>query len=96
LRQKQVFRQKTCFCFFASLSFQTDFSQKFSILNSQIELLRSADSIMKNIPTNLFADNQDKIVIRTWESGGGEMPRKVQKAISEFEISIDNEEFTVY
>jgi hypothetical protein len=24
------------------------------------------------------------------------MPRKVQKAISEFEISIDNEEFTVY
>ena len=51
---------------------------------------------MKNIPTNLYADNGDKIVIRTWESGGGEMPRKAQKAIEEFEIIINNQKFTVY
>ena len=51
---------------------------------------------MKNNPTNLYSDNGDKIVIRTWESGGGEMPRKAQKAISEFKVSIDDREFTVY
>ena len=51
---------------------------------------------MKNIPTNLYADNGDKIVIRTWESGGGEMPRKAQKAIEEFEIIINNQKFTVF
>ena len=51
---------------------------------------------MKNIPTHLYANNQDKIVIRTWESGGGEMPRKAQKAINEFKVLIDDEEFTVY
>lgn len=50
---------------------------------------------MKNIPTILYANNGDKIVIRTWESGG-EMPRKAQKAINEFKVSIDNEQFTVY
>lgn len=51
---------------------------------------------MKNAPTNLYSDDGNRIVIRTWESGGGEMPRKAQKAISEFKILIDDEELTVY
>jgi hypothetical protein len=51
---------------------------------------------MKNIPTNLYATNGGKVTIRTWESGGDEMPRKAQNPINEFEISINNENFTVY
>ena len=50
----------------------------------------------KNIPTNLYAFNGDIITIRTWESGGGEMPRQAQKAISEFDILIDEEKIRVY
>ena len=51
---------------------------------------------MKNIPINLYSDNGEILVIRTWESGGGEMPRKAQKALEEFEISINNEKVIVY
>ncbi len=50
----------------------------------------------KNIPTEIHAVTGDKITIRTWESGGGEMPRKAQKAISEFDILIDGEKIRVY
>lgn len=50
----------------------------------------------KNIPTKIYAISGDEIIIRTWESGGGEMPRKAQKAINEFDIIIDDEKFRVY
>lgn len=51
---------------------------------------------MKNIPTEIYANSGDKITIRTWESGGDEMPRKAQKAIEEFEVIINNAKTTVY
>ncbi|MEP6901078.1 MAG: hypothetical protein ABJA66_04970 [Actinomycetota bacterium] len=51
---------------------------------------------MKNIPTNLYSENGETIIIRPWESGGSEMPRKAQKAIEEFEISINYEIITIY
>lgn len=50
----------------------------------------------KNIPPNLYALDEEKVVIRTWESGGDEMPRQAQKAISEFDVIINGEKFTVY
>ncbi|MCW5962074.1 MAG: hypothetical protein KIS76_18080 [Pyrinomonadaceae bacterium] len=50
----------------------------------------------KNIPTSLYALDGEEITIRTWESGGGEMPRQAQKAIREFEVIIDGESYTVY
>lgn len=50
----------------------------------------------KNLPTKLYANNGDEITIRTWESGGGEMPRKAQKAINEFDILINGEKHRVF
>lgn len=50
----------------------------------------------KNIPTKLYAANGDEITIRTWESGNGEMPRKAQKAINEFDIFINEKNIRVY
>ena len=50
----------------------------------------------KNIPTKIYATNGDEVTIRTWESGDGEMPRQAQKAISEFDMTIDGKTYTVY
>jgi len=45
----------------------------------------------------IYANNGDSINIRVWKYGDGEFkPRQTEEAIEEFNISINNDNITVY